>query len=90
VILGASFDTPEDNLAFAEAQEFPYRLLSDPSREIGEQYGVKRGADEQYADYPKRVTFLIDPAGIVRKVYEVTDVAKNPQDVLDDIEDLSA
>jgi peroxiredoxin Q/BCP len=89
VILGASFDTPADNKAFADAQHFPYRLLSDPTREVGAAYGVKKEPDEQWSDFPRRMTFLIDPQGVIQRVYSVTDVAKNPQDVLDDIEDLS-
>jgi thioredoxin-dependent peroxiredoxin len=85
VILGASFDTVEDNRAFAQAQGFGYRLLADTSREVGEAYGVKKPDDEQWADFPRRVTFLIDPQGIVQRIYQVTDVAANPEDVLGDI-----
>ncbi|HEY3484743.1 MAG TPA: redoxin domain-containing protein, partial [Ilumatobacteraceae bacterium] len=83
------FDTVEENRAFAEAQEFPYQLLSDVTREVGEAYGVKKAPGEQWADFPKRMTFLIDPDGIVRKVYEVADVASHPQQVLDDVRALS-
>ena len=89
VILGASFDTVEENRAFAEAQEFHYQLLSDVTREVGDAYGVKKSPDEQWADFPKRLTFLIDPDGVVRKVYEVADVASHPQQVLDDVRALS-
>lgn len=90
VILGASFDTVEENLAFAEAQEFGYQLLSDVTHEVGEGYGVQKDASEQWAAFAKRITFLIDPDGVVRKVYTVTDVERNPDDVLDDIRQLSA
>ena len=85
MVLGASFDTVEENRAFAEAQGFGYRLLADTSRAVGEAYGVKKPADEQWADFPRRVTYLIDPDGIVRRIYQVTDVAANPEDVLADI-----
>jgi peroxiredoxin Q/BCP len=84
-VLGASFDTPEDNKAFAEAQSFNYRLLSDVDRAVGREYGVEKGADEQYPDFPKRITYLIDPEGVVAKVYEVTDPAAHPGHVVDDI-----
>ncbi len=89
MIIGASFDTVEENRAFAEAQEFPYRLLSDVSRTVGAAYGVRKGPDEQWADFPRRHTVLIDPHGIVRKIYAVTDVAAHPADVLADIQRLS-
>jgi peroxiredoxin Q/BCP len=84
-VLGASFDTVEENRAFAEAQAFEYPLLSDVTREVGEAYGVKKGPDEQWADFPRRHTILIDPDGVVRKIYEVTDVAGHPAEVLADI-----
>jgi peroxiredoxin Q/BCP len=90
VILGASFDTVEDNRSFAEAQQFGYRLLSDTSREVGEAYGVKKSPDEQWADFPKRITYLIDRDGLVRRIYLVTDVATNADEVLADIEQLES
>ena len=90
MILGASFDTVAENLAFATDQEFPFRLLSDPDREVGQAYGVARSAHEPYADYPRRWSFLIDPAGIVRTVYDVTDVASHAGDVLIDLQAFGA
>jgi hypothetical protein len=44
-----------------------------------------KGPDEQYADFPRRRSFLIDPDGIVRRIYDVTDTAGHPQQVLDDL-----
>ena len=87
-MLGASFDTPAENLAFAEAQSFAYRLLSDIDRTVGAAYGVTRPVDHQYAGYPERVSFLIDPVGVVRRVYEVTDVASHAAAVLADLAEL--
>jgi peroxiredoxin Q/BCP len=85
VIVGASFDTPVENKAFANSQGFPYRLLADEDRSVGEAYEVKKAADEQYIDFPRRRSFLIDPDGVLRKAYDVTDVATHPQQVLDDL-----
>lgn len=82
MILGASFDTVEENRAFAEAQLFPYSLLSDVDRKIGEQYGVIR---EPGNPLPRRNSFLIDPTGVIRRVYEVSDVKSHPDEVLNDI-----
>jgi len=56
---------------------------------VGRTYGVERAADEQYPDYAKRITFLIDPNGVIAKVYEVTDVGTHPDEVLADIKSLS-
>jgi thioredoxin-dependent peroxiredoxin len=85
VILGASFDLPADNLAFAEAQEFPFALLSDPDRTVGAAYEVVRAPDHQYANFPERFSYLIDPAGVIRKSYAVSDVAGHAAEVLADL-----
>jgi thioredoxin-dependent peroxiredoxin len=84
-ILGASFDTPAENLAFANAQGFEFPLLSDLDRNVGEAYQVVRQADHQYAIYPRRHSFLIDDDGVVRRVYVVTDVAIHATEVLADL-----
>lgn len=85
MILGASFDTIEENRAFADAQEFPFRLLSDTDRSVGAAYGVLRPGDDPYAAYPRRVSFLIGPDGVVVRRYEVADVAAHADEVLADI-----
>jgi peroxiredoxin Q/BCP len=88
VILGASFDTPAENLEFATAQKFDYPLLSDVDQHVGESYDVVRDTGDQYAQFAKRLSFLIDPEGVVRRVYVVTDVAAHAADVLEDLETL--
>jgi peroxiredoxin Q/BCP len=84
-VLGASFDTPEENRAFAEAESFNFRLLSDTDRTVGGRYEVVRPSDDQYADYPMRVAYLIDPEGTIRRAVEVTDVEGFAGMVLADI-----
>lgn len=88
--MGVGFDTPEDNKAFAEAEGFPYRLLSDTDRSVATAYGSLRPADDKLADYPLRLTFLINPDGVIEKVYEVTDIAEHAEQVLADILSASA
>ena len=48
-VLGISFDTPEDNAAFASEQDFPFRLLSDPDKAVGTVYEVLRDPDDKFA-----------------------------------------
>lgn len=90
VILGASFDTQAENLAFSDAQEFPFRLLSDTARSVGAAYEVTRSAHDQYAQYPRRYSYLIDPDGVIRRSYDVVDVAGHAAVVLADIRALQA
>lgn len=87
-MFGASFDTPEDNNAFAEKFEFPFRLLSDVDRTVGALYEVQRSADDPFASYPMRLSYLIDPDGVIAKAYEVTDPAGHATEVLADLEAL--
>lgn len=85
VVLGISYDTPEENRAFRQQFEFPFRLLSDTDRSVGAQYGAARDAGEPYADYPKRVSYLIDPEGTIVRSYEVTDPGGHAAEVLTDL-----
>lgn len=62
-ILGVSFDTVEENKAFAEKFNFPYPLLSDTTRTMGADYGAADpGATKGNA---KRIAYLIGPDGKV-------------------------
>ncbi len=87
VVFGASFDTVEENHAFATAQQFPFRLLSDVDRTVGQRYQVVRSGG-QYADYPERISYLIDPDGVIRRSYAVHDVADHASAVIADLTDL--
>ena len=87
VVYGASFDTPAENRAFAEDQEYPFLLLS-ADRAVGEAWDVARPADDRFANFPRRFSYLIDPAGIVRRAYDVTDVAAHADTVLADLDRL--
>ena len=60
-------------------------LLGDTDRDVGRAYAVERQPDEPNPHYPKRVTFLIDPAGTIAKVYEVADAGAHPEVVLEDL-----
>jgi peroxiredoxin Q/BCP len=87
-VLGASFDTPADNKRFADAQRFGFRLLSDVDKVVGKAYEVTRQPDDQYASVPLRISYLIDPDGMIRRSYAVADVAAHAQQVLDDLDAL--
>ncbi len=88
MILGASFDRVEDNRAFAEAQQLPFRLLSDIDRSVGRAYQVLRPETDRLADFPQRHAYLIDPAGRIARAYAVADVSNHAQQVLDDLAEL--
>jgi thioredoxin-dependent peroxiredoxin len=89
-VLGASFDTPAANKRFADNQGFTFSLLSDIDHVVGSLYGVVRPANHKWAGVPQRVTFLIDPARVVRRVYEVADVGHHADEVLADLRELTS
>lgn len=87
-MLGASFDTPAENLDFAEAQGFDFPLLCDVDHAVGARYEVVRPSGHRFAEYPERISYLIDREGVIRRAYEVTDVADHAATVLRDIGEL--
>ena len=81
-VVGVSFDTPEDNEAFAEKHQFGFPLLSDIDHAVAIAYGACSGPD---ARYPDRVSFLIDEHGMIEKVYDQVDPRDHPARVLADV-----
>ena len=74
-----SFDTVEENKHFAEKFNFPYPLLSDPTRSMGVQYGA---ADSPESKNAKRVAYVIGPDGKVRNVFAKANTSTFAADVL--------
>jgi thioredoxin-dependent peroxiredoxin len=88
-ILGISFDTPEDNRAFSAKFDFPFPLLSDTDEQVGVAYEVRDpGADKVH--FAKRIAYLIDPEGVIRKSYAVKDTNAFAGEVLADLRQLQA
>lgn len=87
-IVGVSFDSPDENKFFADAYEFQFRILSDPDRKVAEAYLTKRPDDHDWKDFPRRLSYLINPEGKIAKAYRVQDVAAHPDEVLNDLETL--
>lgn len=78
VILGVSADDSASHKAFAEKFHLPFSLLADPDKRIIEAYGVKM----PLLGFAKRVTFLIDRKGFVRKVISDTRTKDHDRQVL--------
>ena len=88
-LLGVSFDTAEQNRAFAEKYGYSGRLLS-ADRATGEAYQTARPPEDSFPDYAKRRTFVVDPDGVIRRAYAVKDIVGHPRQVLDDLRVLGA
>lgn len=81
VVLGVSIDDVAKHRAFSEKFGLPFSLLADPDKVIIRAYGVANAwAGGLIA---KRVTFVIDKEGVVRKVLMDVDPRKHDQQVLE-------
>lgn len=82
VVLGASFNSVEDNAAFAKKYDFNFALLCDTDRTLGMAYGA---CDKTTARYANRISFLIDEAGKIARVYDKVNPRDHPAQVLADV-----
>jgi peroxiredoxin Q/BCP len=82
VLLGVSFDTVEENKAFAGKFGFEFPLLCDTKRELGVAYGACKTAADKNAN---RIAYVIDEKGIIQKAYPKVDAANFPETVLKEI-----
>ena len=65
VVIGVSGDSVESHEQFAEKHSLPFTLLSDADRTLRDAWSVGRSMGL----IPARVTYVIDPEGVVRKVF---------------------
>jgi peroxiredoxin len=69
-------------------------LLSDVDKKVGEAYDVLRQPDDRLYEFgPKRITYLIDPDGVIARVYDLDDhrgLDVHADQVLADIRELQA
>ncbi|MFN2427144.1 MAG: peroxiredoxin [Candidatus Binatia bacterium] len=80
-VLGVSFDKPDANRRFVEAEALPFRLLSDADRKLAIAVGA---ADSDSAWVAKRISYLVGPDGKIRKAYDNVDPSNHAATVLKD------
>lgn len=64
-VLGVSSDGEETHRRFAERQNLPFALLSDPDKALRRAFGVPK----TWGVLPGRVTYVLDRDGIIRHVF---------------------
>ena len=89
-LLAVSPQSPDHSLSITEKAQLGFDVLSDVDQAVGAAYETKRHPDESSPEYAKRRTFLIDPEGVIRKVYRVTDIPEHPDEVLADLRTLQS
>ncbi len=82
LVLGISFDGMDENRAFAEKFDFPFRLLCDVDRGVGVAY---RAADALKAGYAKRISYVIGEDGRILHAYAKVDPKTHLDQVLSDL-----
>ena len=82
---GISFDTLEEQAKFAAREQLDFMLLSDPEQTAGKLYGVTRSDGRAM---PQRMTFVIDPAGVLRHVFEKVSVRTHGADLVQKLGEL--
>ncbi len=79
VILGVSVDAVDSHKSFCTKEGLSFKLLADTEGAVTKAYDSAVVRDGK--TYSARNTFLIDPAGVIRKVY----LKVNPQTHSDDL-----
>jgi len=64
-VIGISSDSAESHAKFASKYSLPFVLVADKGGSVRKQYGVPA----TLGLLPGRVTFVIDPQGVVRHVF---------------------
>ena len=83
-MLGVSFDSVEENKAFAEKFNFNFDLLSDADRKMGLAYGACSSAQATGAT---RIGVIIDPEGNVLEFDTKANVKTFPVEALARLQD---
>lgn len=82
-VVGISLDDVKSHADFAAKYHVPFPLLADADRSVATRYGVL--TEHLGHHYAKRTTFLIDPQGVIAKVYTDVDPEQNSAQVLADL-----
>jgi peroxiredoxin Q/BCP len=83
-VIGISPDTEKSHLKFRRKYDLPFVLLADPDHAVCELYGVwgvKKNYGREYEGV-FRTTFIIDPQGMVKRVFKNVKPTDHSQEVL--------
>jgi peroxiredoxin Q/BCP len=87
VVFGVSTDSEKSHKKFEEKFELPFTLLADTEKTMVKAYGVwapKKFMGREFLG-TLRTSFLIDPEGKIRKIYEKVKPELHAEEVLKDL-----
>jgi peroxiredoxin Q/BCP len=83
-VIGVSIDSDQRHEEFRQECGLRFPLASDEGAELSGSLGLLK----QYGDhgtFARRVTFLVDADGTIRKIWDVTDAGAHPEEVLAEV-----
>jgi len=78
VVLGVSVDNVDSHKAFKEKEKLNFTLLADTAKTVSKQYSGLNPA----TGFAKRVTFIIDKKGVIKKIFPKVDVNEHHKEIL--------
>ena len=88
-VVGVSADDVASHKAFCNKFSFTIDLLADPNHKLLSTAGVGQ-SDYKGTMYWNRTSFVIDPEGVLRKIYEKVNPEGHERVLLDDIKAMQA
>jgi peroxiredoxin Q/BCP len=87
-VVGVSLDSVDSHKGFCTKEGLSFKVLADTQKVVTTEYGSLMMHDG--TAYASRNTFLIDPSGVIRKVYLKVKPQAHSEEVLADLDVLQA
>src|SRR5437899_83139 len=87
-VVGVSVDTADSHKGFCDKEALKFTLLADTTHGVSEKYGSTMEYNGNVLS--ARNTFLIDPTGMIRKVYVKVKPPAHSDEILADLAQLQA
>lgn len=81
-VLGVSADSVGSHAKFAKKYSLNFTILADENKEVIKAYGAE-------GIFTKRISYLINPQGVIAKVYTKVDPSTHAAEVKGDLESLA-
>lgn len=83
-IIGINTDTVDSHKQFQKKHKLPFALLSDTDGLISRKYFALNKLF--FIQFSKRRSFIIDPKGVIKKIYKSVDPAIHSTEIISDLQ----
>lgn len=84
-VLGVNVDDPRSHQAFSIKHRLNFPLLADTTKKVTKAYGALA-----FYRLPRRMTFVIDPGGKIRKIFSHVNPSNHAEELLAVLKELQA